>query len=77
MKNEFRVAWRQCNTRDTMEDDHEQAQREVDPKTKIGIITILLRRAVSEIKLTRTDTTLDLSQKAIKPGKKARLAGDL
>ena len=32
--------------------------------TKIGIITILLRRVVSEIKLKRTDTTLDLSQKA-------------
>jgi hypothetical protein len=32
--------------------------------TKISIITILLRRVVSEIKLKRTDTTLDLSQKA-------------
>ena len=47
-----------------MEDDHGQAQREVLLVTKIGIITILLRRVVSEIKLKRTDTTLDLSQKA-------------
>jgi len=31
---------------------------------KIRIITIVLRRALSEIKLKRTDTTLDLSQKA-------------
>jgi hypothetical protein len=47
-----------------VEDDHGQAQREVLPKTKIRIITILLHRVVSEIKLKRTDTTLDLSQKA-------------
>ena len=45
--------------------DHGQAQRTVPPQTKIRIITILLRRVVSEIKLKRTDTTLDLSQKAI------------
>jgi len=45
-------------------DDHGQAQREVLRRTKISIITILLRRVVSEIKLKRTDTTLDLSQKA-------------
>lgn len=31
---------------------------------KIGIITIGLNRDLSEIKLKRTDTTLDLSQKA-------------
>ena len=47
-----------------MEVDHEQAQRDVLRETKIGIIKILLRRVVSEIKLKRTDTTLDLSQKA-------------
>ena len=47
-----------------MADNHGQAQREVRRETKIGIITILLRRVVSEIKLKRTDTTLDLSQKA-------------
>ena len=47
-----------------MEVGHGQAQRTILPKTKIRIITILLRRVVSEIKLKRTDTTLDLSQKA-------------
>ena len=31
---------------------------------KIGIILDLSRRIISEIKLKRTDTTLDLSQKA-------------
>jgi len=60
----FRVAWRQCNTRDTVEDHHGQAQRKVHLGTKISIIKILSRRIVSEIKLKRTDTTLDLSQKA-------------
>ena len=44
-----------------MEVDHGQAQRAVLPKTKIRIITIVLRRVLSEIKLKRTDTTLDLS----------------
>jgi len=39
---------------------HGQAQRAILRGTKIGIITILLRRVVSEIKLKRTDTTLDL-----------------
>jgi len=33
-------------------------------KPKIGIITIDVLRHLSEIKLKRTDTTLDLSQKA-------------
>jgi hypothetical protein len=44
--------------------DHGQAQRIVRRETKIRLITILLRRVISEIKLKRTDTTLDLSQKA-------------
>src|SRR4051812_48520657 len=60
----FRIAWRQCNTRDTVEDDHGQAQRKFYRGTKISIIKILLRRVVSEIKLKKTDNTLDLSQKA-------------
>jgi hypothetical protein len=37
---------------------------ETAPRTKIRIITIGLLRDLSEIKLKRTDTTLDLSQKA-------------
>ena len=74
-KSEVRVAWRQCNTRDTVADDHEQAQREVSRVIKIRIITIVLRRVLSEIKLKRTDTTLDLSQKAkrAKEKKKKRI----
>ena len=58
-----RVAWRQCDTRDTVTNDHGQAQREVRREAKISIINNLVRRPVSEIKLIRTDTTLDLSQK--------------
>jgi hypothetical protein len=67
-----RVAGRQCNTQDTVEDDHGQAQREVDRGTKISIITNVLRRALPEIKLKRTDTTLDLSQKAKRAEEKRR-----
>jgi hypothetical protein len=63
MKKEVRITWRQCNTRDTVADDHGQAQREVHREAKISIINNLVRRPVSEIKLIRTDTTLDLSQK--------------
>ena len=55
--------------------DHGQAQREDHRVTKIRIITILLRRAVSEIKLKRTDTTLDLSQKAKRAEKKKKKRG--
>jgi len=75
MKDEGRVTWRQCNTRDTVADDHGQAQREVRRRPKISIITILLRRAVSEIKLKRTDTTLDLSQKAKRAKEKKKKTG--
>ena len=65
-----RVAWRQCDTRDTVTNDHGQAQREVRRETKISIINNLVRRPVSEIKLIRTDTTLDLSQKGREAGEK-------
>jgi hypothetical protein len=41
-----------------------QAQRKPTRGPKIRIITIGLLRDLSEIKLKRTDTTLDLSQKA-------------
>ena len=67
-----RIAWRQCNTRDTVADDHGQAQREVHRGTKISIINNLVRRPVSEIKLIRTDTTLDLSQKGREAEEKKR-----
>ena len=49
-----------------MRSSHAQAQRTSPRLTKIRIILILLRRVVSEIKLKRTDTTLDLSQKLLK-----------
>ena len=61
-----RIGWRQCNTSDTVRSSHTQAQRTSPRLTKIRIILILLRRVVSEIKLKRTDTTLDLSQKLLK-----------
>ena len=60
-----------------MADNHGQAQREVRRETKIGIITILLRRVVSEIKLKRTDTTLDLSQKAKRAKEKKKKVQNL
>lgn len=60
-----RVAVRQCDGEDTMDADHGQAQRIIALVAKIRIITIALRRALPEIKLKRTNTTLDLSQKAI------------
>ena len=40
--------------------------------TKISIIIDSFRRMISEIKLKRTDTTLDLSQKAKRAGEKRR-----
>src|SRR6187431_527253 len=60
----IRVVWRQCDTRDTVENNHGQAQREVHRRTKISIINNPVNRLVSEIKLIKTDTTLDLSRKA-------------
>jgi hypothetical protein len=58
-----RVARRQCNTGDTV-GGIMCKHRGNHPKPKIRIITIGLLRDLSEIKLKRTDTTLDLSQKA-------------
>ena len=43
---------------------HAQAQRHLRRDPKMRIINVLSRRTISEIKLKRTDTTLDLSQKA-------------
>ena len=45
-----------------------QAQRGVDRGPNIRLIKIVLHRVLSEIKLKRTDTTLDLSQKAKRAG---------
>ncbi|KAL6239229.1 hypothetical protein BDW75DRAFT_154096 [Aspergillus navahoensis] len=41
-----------------------------DPK--IRLINVVFLRTLSEIKLKRTDTTLDLSQKAKRAGKEKR-----
>ncbi|KAM6480912.1 hypothetical protein HDV62DRAFT_364411 [Trichoderma sp. SZMC 28011] len=61
-----RITRKQCNTRDTVgRRTHAQAQRETLPvKPKIRVIKKVSLGDVSEIKLKRTDTTLDLSQKA-------------
>ena len=40
--------------------------------TKINLINNYFRRSISEIKLKRTDTTLDLSQKAKRAKEKRR-----
>ena len=43
--------------------------------TKINLIIDFLRREISEIKLKRTDTTLDLSQKAKRAKERKRKRG--
>jgi len=64
MKSEVRVRRRQCKANDTVSIMHAQAQRHRQRDPKMRIINVLSRRTISEIKLKRTDTTLDLSQKA-------------
>jgi hypothetical protein len=59
-----RVRRRQCKANDTVPMMHAQAQRHLRRDPKMRIINVLSRRTISEIKLKRTDTTLDLSQKA-------------
>jgi len=60
----FRVRRRQCKANDTVPMMRAQAQRHLRRDPKMGIINVLSSRTISEIKLKRTDTTLDLSQKA-------------
>lgn len=49
------------------------ASTEVPPRvSKIRLINVVLLRALSEIKLKRTDTTLDLSQKAKRAGEEKK-----
>lgn len=53
------------------------ASKEDSPRgTKINLINNFFRRRISEIKLKRTDTTLDLSQKAKRAKEKRRLGLD-
>ena len=49
------------------------ASTEVNPRgTKIRLINVVFLRILSEIKLKRTDTTLDLSQKAKRAGEEKK-----
>ncbi|RAH45092.1 uncharacterized protein BO95DRAFT_154377 [Aspergillus brunneoviolaceus CBS 621.78] len=49
------------------------ASTEVRPQgTKIRLINVVFLRTLSEIKLKRTDTTLDLSQKAKRAGEEKK-----
>lgn len=57
----FRVNWRQCNTSDTVVEDMSKP-RGPQPGEKNKYNQCDSRRNLSEIKLKRTDTTLDLSQ---------------
>jgi hypothetical protein len=60
----LRVRRRQCKANDTVPMMRAQAQRHLRRDPKMRIINVLSSRTISEIKLKRTDTTLDLSQKA-------------
>ena len=49
------------------------ASTEVSPRgAKIRLINVVFLRTLSEIKLKRTDTTLDLSQKAKRAGEEKK-----
>ena len=53
------------------------ASKEDSPRgTKINLINNFFRRRISEIKLKRTDTTLDLSQKAKRARERKKLGLD-
>jgi hypothetical protein len=66
-----RVNRRQCNTGDTVGADMRKHSGQLpDCKNKINIKKST-NSGISDIKLKRTDTTLDLSQKAVKRKKKA------
>jgi len=75
MRKEVRVDWRQCNTSDTVP----SIMRKHSGLTTFDKNSIILecsRRNVSEIKLKRTDTTLDLSQKAKEAWEKRKRRGE-
>jgi hypothetical protein len=59
------ITGQQCKAPDTVPETHcasTERFNQLDPKMRI--INVLFLRTISEIKLKRTDTTLDLSQKA-------------
>ena len=62
---EIRITRQQCKASDTVPETHCASTESFDRRTpKMRIINVLFLRTISEIKLKRTDTTLDLSQKA-------------
>ncbi|KAB5524149.1 hypothetical protein DKX38_021898 [Salix brachista] len=65
-----------CNAKATLEEPQQQATVIGLPPKKINLISCESLTHVSDIKLIRTDTTLDLSQKAEKgmPSKSSRFA---
>jgi len=74
MKKRVRVSWRQCNTSDTVRKDMSKPSGPSSSfKNKYNLECH--RSDVSEIKLKRTDTTLDLSQKAKRAEEKRRAKG--
>ena len=65
MMKRFRITRRQCKASDTVPEIHCAGTEGFDQlEPKMRIINVLSRKTISEIKLKRTDTTLDLSQKA-------------
>jgi hypothetical protein len=60
-----RITRQQCKTLDTVPEIHCASTEGFDRRDpKMRLIKVLFLRTISEIKLKRTDTTLDLSQKA-------------
>ena len=71
MKKMVRVSWRQCNTSDTVPCDiGKPSGHRTSAKNKNNLECH--RSDVSEIKLKRTDTTLDLSQLAKRAGEEKK-----
>src|SRR5271154_1754915 len=65
MKGWFRITRQQCKASDTVPETHCTSTEGFDRRSpKMRLINVLFLRTISEIKLKRTDTTLDLSQKA-------------
>jgi hypothetical protein len=59
------ITRRQCKASDTVPEIHCASTEGFDRREpKMRLINVLFLRTISEIKLKRTDTTLDLSQKA-------------
>ena len=67
------ITRRQCKASDTVPEIHCASTEGFDQRDpKMRLINVLFLRTISEIKLKRTDTTLDLSQKAKRAGEKEK-----